>query len=50
MLKKENPAGGPGMGMDLVTRCVSRVQCFTAWAGCQAELLVLAVVLAVGSI
>lgn len=42
MHTKENPAGGPGMGMEQVIRCVSRLKCFTKWAGSQAELLIMA--------
>ena len=46
-MQMEKPHGGTqGIGMGLVKRCVSRGECFTKWAGSQAELLMLAAILA----
>lgn len=45
-MKKEMPHGGTqGIGTGLVKRCFSWGKCFTEWAECQAELLIMAVVI-----
>lgn len=42
-MEMKMPHGGTqGIGMGLVKRCVSWLECFTKWAGSQAELLMLA--------
>ena len=46
-MKMEKPHGGTqGIGMGFVKRCVSWLECFTKWTGSQAELLMLAAILA----
>ncbi len=48
-MKMEKPHGGTqGIGQELVKRCVSWLECFTKWAVGQAELLMLAAILAGG--
>jgi hypothetical protein len=46
-MEMKMPHGGTqGIGMGFVKRCVSWGKCFTEWAGSQAELLMLAAILA----
>ena len=46
-MEMKMPHGGTqGIGMGLVKRGVSWLECFTKWAGSQAELLMLAAILA----
>lgn len=46
-MKMEKPHGGTqGIGKGLLKQCVSWGKCFTEWAGSQAELLMLAAILA----
>lgn len=51
MHKKEMPHGGTqGKGTGLVKRCFSWGECFTKWAGSQAELLIMAGVIVIAKV